>query len=362
MPESSIVVRPEAPGSPTYTASSRLQAAGLRPAIDLFVGHAETVPLPKPPHPVVIADYGAATGHNSLLPIGAAITVLRKRIRGDQAVLVTHTDAADNDFTLLFKTLSDDPDSYLKCDSASFAYAVGRSFYTQILPSDSVTLGWSSWAIHWLSRLPVPVGDHILPQFSADADVRDACARQAAEDWHEFVAFRGRELVPEGRLVVLTVGVDESGELGMRPLIEAVHHTLGELAGTGLITAAERAAMTIPIVGRTEQDLIAPFMPKGRFEGLSVEHLVVSDAEDRHWHQFQVDKDEAGFGARWAAFLRAALFGALVTGLDGGVDDPRATEFCDRLERGVADRLAANPEPIKITLAWVVLNKAARTC
>ena len=359
MPESSIVVRPEAPGSPTYTSSSRLQAAGLRSAIDLFVERARVVPLPQPPHPVVIADYGASTGYNSLLPIGAAIAVLRERIRGDQAVIVTHTDVADNDFGQLFTTLASDPDSYLTCHSAAFATAIGRSFYTQILPSDSVTLGWSSWAIHWLSKLPAPVHDHVLPQFSDDTEVRDAAERQAAGDWHEFVAFRGRELVPQGRLVVLTVGIGESGELGMRPLIEAVHHVLGELVAAGLVTTEERAAMTVPIVGRIAKDLLAPFMPKGRFEGLSVEHLDISDAEDRFWHQFQTDQDAAGFGARWAAFLRAAVFGVLVTGLAGGAHDPRAGEFCDQLETGVARRLAAKPEPIKITLAWVVLAKAA---
>ena len=44
---------------------------------------------------------------------------------------------------------------------------------------------------------PAPIDDHVLPAFSADPAVRAACARQAAEDWHEFVAFRGRELVPE---------------------------------------------------------------------------------------------------------------------------------------------------------------------
>ena len=172
MPESSIVVRPEPEDSGSYTAAARLQAAGLQSAIDLFVGVAETVPLPKPPHPVVLADYGASTGHNSLLPIGAAIGALSKRIRKDQAVLVTHTDVAENDFTVLFRTLADDPDSYLRRDAAAFTTAIGRSFYGQILPSDSVTLAWSSWAIHWLSRLPAPIDDHVLPAFSADPAVR----------------------------------------------------------------------------------------------------------------------------------------------------------------------------------------------
>src|SRR5688500_19910778 len=100
--------------SESYTANSRLQAAGLRPAIAIFEQAAAAVPLPTPPQPIVIADYGAATAHNSLLPIGAAIAVLRKRTRPEHSILVAHTDVPDNDFTAMFRTLSDDPDSYLR--------------------------------------------------------------------------------------------------------------------------------------------------------------------------------------------------------------------------------------------------------
>ena len=114
VPESSVVVRPEPIDSETYTVSSRLQAAGLRPAIALFEQAADTVPLPRPPQPIVIADYGASTGHNSLLPISAAIPVLRNRTRPEHSVLVVHTDVPDNNFTVLFETLAEDPDTYLR--------------------------------------------------------------------------------------------------------------------------------------------------------------------------------------------------------------------------------------------------------
>ena len=154
LPESSIVVRPEPMESATYTASSRLQAAGLLPAVALFEQAAAQVPLPTPPQPIVIADYGAATGHNSLTPMSAAIAVLRRRTRHDHAILVAHTDVPDNDFTALFRTLADDHDSYLSHDASSFPAAIGRSFYGQILPSNTVNLGWSSWAVQWLSRVP----------------------------------------------------------------------------------------------------------------------------------------------------------------------------------------------------------------
>ena len=106
----------------------------------------------------------------------------------------------------MFRTLADDPDAYLRKDAATFASAVGRSFYTQILPSNSVNLGWSSWAIQWLSRIPAPIPDHVQVAYSSDEAVRAAYAKQAAHDWHEFIAFRGRELCPGGRLVVMTMG------------------------------------------------------------------------------------------------------------------------------------------------------------
>ena len=104
--------------SEKYTVSSRLQAAGLRPAIALFEQAAEAVPIPRPPQPIVIADYGASTGHNSLLPISAALPVLRNRTRPEHSILVIHTDVPDNDFTVMFETLADDPDTYLRKDAA----------------------------------------------------------------------------------------------------------------------------------------------------------------------------------------------------------------------------------------------------
>jgi hypothetical protein len=361
VPESSVVVRPEPIDSDKYSVSSRLQAAGLRPAIALFEQAAAAVPLPRQPQPIVIADYGASTGHNSLLPISAALPVLRSRTRPEHSILVVHTDVPDNNFTVMFETLAEDHDTYLSKDAATFASAVGRSFYNQIIPSNSVHLGWSSWAIQWVSRIPAPIPDHVQVAYSADEDVRVAYAKQAARDWHEFVAFRGRELCPGGQLVVLTMGLDEQGEFGYRPLLGALVDTLSELVADGLLAEDEVRRMCIPTVGRQEADFLAPFAPSGRFERLSVEHLEVFDAEDRFWTQYQVDHDASAFGALWAAFVRASVFPTLATALADGRDDPRCAQFFDRLEVGIAERLTAEPEQMQIPLAKLVLTKQRRT-
>lgn len=357
MPESSIVVRPQPIESRSYTASSRLQAAGLRPAMAIFEEAASVVPLPKPPQPIVITDYGASTGHNSLLPIGAAIAVLRNRTQPQHSVLVVHTDVPENDFTAMFRTLAEDPDSYLRTDAATYASAVGRSFYEQLMPSGSVNLGWSSWAVQWLSRVPAPIPDHIQVAYSSDERARAAYAKQAAHDWHEFLAFRGRELRRGGRLVVMTMSVDDEGRFGYRPLFAGMLDTLDELRGTGLLTDDEVHRMCVPVVARRESDFFAPFAPSGRFEQLEIDHLEVFNAEDRFWAQYKVDSDATAFGAQWAAFVRASVFPTLAEFLEGGRDDPRSTQFLDRLEAGVAGRLAAAPEQMQIPLAHLVLIK-----
>jgi hypothetical protein len=357
MPESSVVVQPEPMDSGSYTAASRLQAAGLRRAITLFERAAEVVPIPRSPRPVVIADYGAATGHNSLLPIGAAIAVLRKRTRPEHSVLVTHTDVPENDFTELFRTLSDDPDTYLKKDHASFASAVGRSFYSQIVPSNSVNLAWSAWSIQWLARTPTPIPDHVVVAYSNDDDVRAAYARQAARDWHEFVAFRGRELSPGGRLVVMTMGIGEDGDFGYRPLLDATVETLTELAARGIVSEDETHRMTIPIVGRRARDFLSPFAPSGTFEKLSIEHLDVFDAEDRFWAQYLTDGKAEALGARWTAFLRMSTFPTLA----GVLPAERRRGFTDELCAGVAARLASAPAEVRIPLAQIVIEKKQRS-
>ncbi|OBH07110.1 SAM-dependent methyltransferase [Mycobacterium sp. E2699] len=361
LPESSIVVRPEPTDSATYTQSSRLQAAGLAHAIALFERAAEQVPLPAAPQPIVIADYGAADGHNSLKPLSAAIAVLRRRTRSDHAILVAHTDVPGNDFTALFQTLADDPDSYLHTDTTSFASAIGRSFYGQIVPSKTVNLGWTSWATQWVSRIPHELHDHVHAAYSTDEAARAAYTQQAAKDWHDFVAFRGRELAPEGRLVVLTLGVDDDGKPGFKTLLDAIVAALADQARDGLLGEDELRRMAIPTFGRSEKDFRAPFAPSGRFEGLTIEHLEMFNAEDRFWARYQIDDDANAFGARWAAFARSAVFAALACGLDGGAGDPRAAQFVDRLESAVAGRLSSAPEPMRIPLASVVLVKSRRS-
>lgn len=341
-------------GHGAYNRSSRVQAAGIAETLPWLAEAARQLAEETTRSPLVIADYGASEGHNSLVPVGTAIDTLRARVGAEREISVAHTDVADNDFSGLFATLAGDPDSYLRRDPATFASAVGRSFYRQILPSASVALGWSSWAVQWLSVAPAPIPDHIHVGSSSDEDARATYARQAADDWRAFLAARGRELRPGGRLVVLTMGLGDDGDFGYRAVIAAMYGALVELIDEGTVGTDEARRMAIPTVGRSRDDLLAPFAGGGH-AGLTVARAEVFLARDRIWEAFERDGDADAFGASWAAFSRASVFPTLALGLAGGAGDPRAPGFIERLEAGMAARLAAAPQPDRIPLARIEL-------
>jgi hypothetical protein len=72
-------------------------------------------------------------------PCKRAIRSLRRRLGPAYPVSVFHIDQPSNDFNTLFKVLGSDPGQYAFDDPSVFP---GRSFYEQVLPPDSVHLGW----------------------------------------------------------------------------------------------------------------------------------------------------------------------------------------------------------------------------
>lgn len=341
-------------GKGAYNRNSRVQQAGASPAIPLWEEAARRVVLPPASEPIVIADYGSSQGHSSFGQMAAAIRVLRQRTGHGRPISVVHNDLPGSDFNALFEALASDPDSYLRQDPASFASAVGRSFYEQVLPPASVTLGWSSWAVQWLSRAPAPIPDQVHISASGDRTVRELYERQSAEDWRAFLTHRARELRPGGRLVVLTMALTEEGDFGYRPVLSAMYAALRQLVRESLISETELRAMTIPTAGRSLAQLERPFA-EGSFVGLSVDHAEVFSGPDPISDDFERDRDGKAYGARWAAFSRSSVLPTLALALGGAAE--RKAEFIDRVESETAARLAAAPEKFPIPLGLMALSK-----
>jgi hypothetical protein len=203
-------------GAGYYNEHSAQQLEAATAGVELLRRAAASVPLPEG-QPLVIADLGSSEGRNSLAPLAAAIDTMRARPGGDVPIAVVHTDLPQNDFSSLFDVVATDPGSYRR--DGVFTYVAGRSFYQSLFPPETLTLGWSSTAVLWLSSAPCELSDHLFT-FMATGDQRARWEAQAAHDWSTFVALRAAELRPAAELVVTTLYAD-AGYVPWMGLVEA---------------------------------------------------------------------------------------------------------------------------------------------
>ena len=340
-------------GAGFYNRNSNLQAAGIELALPLLEEAARTVPLGGAADgPLVIADYGASQGRNSMRPMGVAIDILRDRAGPDRQIEVIHTDLPSNDFASLFTTLQDDSSSYLAGRSRVFPAAVGRSYFEPILPAGRVHLGWNTWTLHWLSRNPGEVSDHAWAMGSASESARQAVRRQLAQDWTSFLAARSAEMAPGAKLVSLAMGATPDVH-GWDWVIGELWQAATEMADEGLLSTAELSRFTVPAAGRTVADLQSPFAA-GSFFGLSLEHVEVVEAPDPFWDDFQQTGDAEELGRRWEGMLRA-VSGQIASASFAGRPDGEALSA--ELFRRLGARVTAAPQRHQHFVSVVVVRK-----
>jgi hypothetical protein len=338
-------------GGGFYNRHSALQKANLQSAIPLLQEAAGSIPIDEK-RPIVVVDYGSSQGRNSLLPIRTAIDGLRTRVGEATPIEIFHTDLPSNDFTSLFVTLDSDPQSYLAAARNVYSFAVGRSYFDQILPAGQVDLGWSSNALHWMSSNPVDVPDHGWAIFSASAAAHTAVDYQLDEDWRRFLMARSIELRTGGQLVCQFLGRGPATH-GFEWMAQHFWQCLSDMGSEGLLTAPELLHMTNPSAGRSIRQIAAPF-ERGLFAGLSLAHCSLVEAPDPFWDDFQKTGDAVEFGRSWSRLMRAANgpnFTAVLS------SDRSKEAFLDELTERLASRVAADPQRSESYVALVVLRK-----
>ena len=345
-------------GEGAYNRHAKAAAGSAGMAIPFLEKAARNTVIRPGETPIAIADYGSSQGKNSLAPIGFAVRCLRERIGLDSALFVFHIDQPRNDFNSLFAVLREDPGSYLLTESNIFSCAVGRSFYEQVLPSNSVHLGWSSYAAQWLSQIPAVIPDHFFVHCSRDA-VRSRFVQQAAQDWETFLVLRARELRVGARLVLVLPGFGDNGLCGFEGGMDLADSVLAGMVQEGAITAEEKARMVIGGYIRHKSELLAPFARDGQFQSLRVEACETFEVSDAAWIQYEQDGDVKAFALKHALFFRSVFMPSLASALNRvRSGDPEAVRtFADRLEQGMRKQLEAHPAPAKTFVQVMVLSK-----
>jgi len=339
-------------GGGFYNRHASLQAAGIALALPLIEAAARTIPGALAPQPLVIVDYGASQGINSMRPVGVAVAQLRDRFGGDRPIEVIHTDLPSNDFAALFTTLHDHEDSYLAGRHGIFPSAIGRSYFEPILPPGRVHLGWNSWTLHWLSQNPTQVDDHVLAIMSGSAPARNQVRLQQAEDWRNFLLARSAELAAGAKLVSLSMGATTECH-GWDWILGELWAAAVEMADEGRISVDALARFTVAAAGRSIEDIEAPFAD-GPFAGLLLEHAEVVPAPDPFWDLFCETGDAQQLAKSWAGMLRA-VSGPVAVAAFASTADPAGCveELFVRLEA----RVAAAPRRHEHFAAIAVIGK-----
>ena len=339
-------------GEGYYSRHSQPQRAAARAADARLVAAAGAVPLPRPPTPVLIGDFGCAGGANEMTPVAAAIDALRAR-DAEVPVEVAHTDIPENDFAPLFALL-DGPAGYPAGRRGVYPYVVGRTLYGPLFPDRRLHLGWSAITLHWLSEVPVVVPGQVYANLLPDGPARQALRRRAAEDWHHFLRERARELVDHGELVLVAGASKPDGSSGAEGLFTMIEDELATMVETGSLRRTESDHIFYPTWNRTPAEWRDPVDAAG-FDLLDEELSATDDAET-----YGGVGDGDAFADRYLPFVRAITERPFFRWLDAdraGQDRARVVEtFYDGLRR----RIAA--DPAAAACRWHVVALRLRRC
>lgn len=209
-----------------------------------------------------MSDMGCADGGTSLFMVNAAINQVRS-VLPNADISVVYSDQPRNDFNALVKIVHGltDFDSYLDTVERVYPLFSGSSFYLQAVANETLHLGFSATAMHWLSRKPGNISNHVH-MVGASGDELRAFSQQASKDWETILACRARELVSGGRLVLINFCRDQQGQYlgntGGVNMFDNFNTNWLDFLSQGVITQSEYENMTLPQYYNTVEEFSDP--------------------------------------------------------------------------------------------------------
>ena len=215
-----------------------------------------------------MADFGSADGGTSQEMWANLISQIRNN--GDnREIELLYTDLASNDFSTLFRTIQGmqgDPNlSFQKKYPSIYIHGSGTGFHQQLMSSESLSLGFSATAMHYVSEKPCQIKNHVH-MVGANLTEKEMFTNQALKDWEDILLSRSRELIKGGRFICLNFGIDEKGRyLGNtngHSMFDKFTYHWKSLLNKGIINEKEFQTATFAQHYRTVAEFRKPFDDK----------------------------------------------------------------------------------------------------
>ena len=303
--------------------------------------------------PFGVADFGAADGGTSISLHHAVLAAIRTRAPR-RPITLTYTDLPHNDYSVLFRLvhglLQGKEALGLQDFDNLFTFASGTSFHRQIFPKSTLSLGFSATAMHWLSRLPTALMDHVHAVFAA-GEALAAFRAQAAEDWERILLARAAELVPGGRLVLANLCIDGDGFYlgwtGGRNMHERFATHWRGLHEAGAIDAEEMRRATFAQFYRTMAEFRAPFDDPASAvsrAGLRLQQCFTHVTPCPYAEEFRAGLDAAEFARAYVPTLRSWSEVMFMGALDPSRPVHERSALIDRFYAAYESDVAAAPD------------------
>ena len=318
--------------------------------------------------PFAIADYGAADGGTSMNMMRRAVAAIRERA-AERPITITYTDLPHNDFSALFRLmhglLPQASERPLAAEPGVFTFASGTSFYRQIFPGGTLSLGFSATAMHWLSRLPGEIADHVQAVGAAQEE-KAVFRRQSLDDWTTILLHRARELQPGGVLVLANFCEDDEGRYlgntgGVNMFDTFAKHWRG-LHDVGVIREEEFRAATFPQFYKTLAEFVSPFedpnSPVSR-AGLVLEHASTRVTGCPYAANFARHGDPVAFAQEYLPTLRSWTESTFFGALDATRPLPERQSIIERFYEAYQNEVAESPDGhgMDYVHAFMVISK-----
>ncbi|CAK7349634.1 unnamed protein product [Dovyalis caffra] len=230
-----------------------------------------------------VADLGCSVGINTFFAVRNIIEAVELKCQSQQGLdfhrleyQVFFNDHSSNDFNTLFMSLPRDRRYY--------ALGVPGSFYQRLFPVVSLHLIHSSYALHWLSKVPKEAIDRSslawnkgrIHYTNGPAAVVNAYTAQYANDMENFLHSRAQEIIGGG-LMLLTIPCRPNGIPHSRTLPSKAYDLLTsclmDLAKKGLTSEEKVDSFNIPIYNASPQELEVAISKNGCFSIEGIENL-----------------------------------------------------------------------------------------
>ena len=339
-------------GGGAYDRHSKLQAGVLHLAGSCLERAVSALAARAKDRPVAVADYGSATGKNSIEVMQRIRALLRAAYGREPSLTLTFCDQPANDWNALAQRL----DAAFAGEEHVHALLRAKSFYGSVLAPDSLDLAWSASSVHWLGgSLSVPP-DWLWPH--PDLTERAPFAAQAARDWQSFLKQRARELRPGGQLIVVAAAASAGGRSPADHYLDLVWEVVLELEHDGMLQAVERARMFVPTYFRSPEEYRAPFAdPSLPLELVEYREAALPDAL---WEVYERTGRPEELARVWVGWLRAFSAPLLEGALDDQRDPADKHRLLAQLYRRIEQRITGEPTRARVPWQTALVHAARR--